>query len=175
MNARVNHLTTSATAESRLVLSLFPGVGLLDRGFELAGFCVVRGPDLLWGGDIRKFTPPPGVFAGVIGGPPCQDFSREFRKNPTGYGLTMLQEFSRCVLAADPVWWLMENVAGVPDLIISGYSHQRIDVYAFEFGLKQRRLRYIQFGHRDNKVLTVPRETAVPPSTILLRMTLFLR
>jgi site-specific DNA-cytosine methylase len=26
-----------------LVLSLFPGIGLLDRAFEEAGFCVVRG------------------------------------------------------------------------------------------------------------------------------------
>ena len=54
-----------------LVLSLFPGIGLLDRAFELEGFCVVRGPDLLWGGDIKTFHPPAGVFDGVIGGPPC--------------------------------------------------------------------------------------------------------
>ena len=33
----------SQAAVSRLVLSLFPGAGLLDRGFEQAGFCVVRG------------------------------------------------------------------------------------------------------------------------------------
>lgn len=26
-----------------------------DKGFELEGFCVVRGPDLLWGGDVRLF------------------------------------------------------------------------------------------------------------------------
>lgn len=34
----------------RLILSLFPGIGLLDRAFEECGFCVVRGPDILWGG-----------------------------------------------------------------------------------------------------------------------------
>ena len=44
--------------------------------FEEEGFCVVRGPDLLWGGDIRRFHPPAGRFDGVIGGPPCQAFSR---------------------------------------------------------------------------------------------------
>lgn len=33
-----------------LVLSLFPGIGLLDMAFEEEGFTVVRGPDLLWGG-----------------------------------------------------------------------------------------------------------------------------
>jgi DNA (cytosine-5)-methyltransferase 1 len=42
-----------------LVLSLFPGIGLLDMAFEEEGFCVVRGPDLLWGGDIRSFRPHP--------------------------------------------------------------------------------------------------------------------
>lgn len=55
-----------------LVLSLFPGIGLLDMAFEAEGFCVVRGPDLLWGGDIKRFHPPAGRFDGVIGGPPCQ-------------------------------------------------------------------------------------------------------
>lgn len=40
-----------------LVLSLFPGIGLLDMAFELEGNCVVRGPDVLWGGDIRTFHP----------------------------------------------------------------------------------------------------------------------
>lgn len=59
-----------------LILSLFPGIGLLDMAFEEQGFCVVRGPDALWGGDIHTFYPPPGRFDGVIGGPPCQSFSR---------------------------------------------------------------------------------------------------
>lgn len=36
-----------------LVLSLFPGIGLLDRAFEDEGACIVRGPDLLWGGVAR--------------------------------------------------------------------------------------------------------------------------
>ncbi len=53
-----------------LVLSLFPGLGLLDMAFEQAGFCVVRGPDVLWGGDVRRFHPPAGRFEGVIGGRP---------------------------------------------------------------------------------------------------------
>ncbi len=34
---------------TQLVLSVFPGIDLLGRGFEAEGFCVVRGPDLLWG------------------------------------------------------------------------------------------------------------------------------
>jgi hypothetical protein len=54
-----------AEGMSGLVLSLFPGIGLLDMAFEEEGFCVVRGPDLLWGGDIKNFHPPRGKFNGV--------------------------------------------------------------------------------------------------------------
>lgn len=43
-----------------LVLSIFPGIGLLDRAFEEEGFCIVRGPDLLWGGGTSVSTPQRG-------------------------------------------------------------------------------------------------------------------
>ena len=159
--ANVNRQANPSAVKSQLIISLFPGIGLLDRGFEAAGFTVLRGPDQLWGGDIRHFTPPRGVAAGIIGGPPCQDFSAARRDEPTGNGLVMLEEFTRCVLAADPDWWLMENVARVPDWQISGYSWQRLDLRASEFGLKQSRLRHIQFGHRDGLVLAIRRGATV--------------
>lgn len=92
-----------------LVLSLFPGIGLLDMAFELEGFCVVRGPDLLWGGDVRRFHPPAGKFDGVIGGPPCKGESTLARLNRKP-GESMAAEFFRCVEEAEPVWWVMEAV-----------------------------------------------------------------
>lgn len=101
-----------------LVLSLFPGIGLLDMAFELEGFTVVRGPDVLWGGDIRRFHPPAGKFDGVIGGPPCQMFSRMahmVRHNglQPKFG-NLIPEFERCVLDARPTWFIMENVPDAP-------------------------------------------------------------
>ncbi len=39
-----------------LVLSLFPGVGLLDRAFSSSGFIVVQAQDKLTGGGIREFA-----------------------------------------------------------------------------------------------------------------------
>lgn len=140
-----------------LILSLFPGIDLLGMGFEQAGFCVVRGPDRIFGGDIRAFIPPVGVFAGIIGGPPCQDFSKSRRAAPTGYGTAMLDEFARVVMQAEPQWWLMENVPQVPDVTIKGYSWQRIDLRANEFGLTQSRLRHFQYGNRDNVPLILRR------------------
>lgn len=139
------------------VLSLFPGIDMLGLGFELAGFCVVRGPDPIFGGDIRKFNPSSGIFNGVIGGPPCQDFSKKRRSEPTGYGDEMLYQFERVVLSASPDWWLMENVPTVPDVKIHGYSWQRLDLRANEFGLTQSRLRHFQFGSRDQARIIVGR------------------
>lgn len=139
-----------------LVLSLFPGIDLLGRGFEDEGFCVVRGPDPLWGGDVRSFTPPAYVFHGVIGGPPCQDFSKARRSAPTGHGQAMLDEFVRCVEQAAPSWFLMENVPGVPDIEVRGYRLQRLDLRANEVGLRQRRLRHFQFGRSLGAALMLP-------------------
>jgi DNA (cytosine-5)-methyltransferase 1 len=136
-------------AASHLILSLFPGAGLLDRGFEQAGFCVVRGPDTLLGQPIEDFHAPAGHFAGVIGGPPCQDFSRARRAPPTGHGVRMLSEFARVVTEAQPLWWLIENVPQVPALHVAGYTVQRFNCFAYEFGLKQRRNRCFQFGSQD--------------------------
>jgi DNA (cytosine-5)-methyltransferase 1 len=109
-----------------LVLSLFPGIGLLDSAFELEGFCVVRGPDVLWGGDIRNFHPPAGKFDGVIGGPPCQCFSRlanivrhNGRKPKFG---NLIPEFQRCVAEAKPTWFVMENVREAPLPEVAGYG-----------------------------------------------------
>ncbi|TSA54218.1 MAG: hypothetical protein D4R38_02660 [Dehalococcoidia bacterium] len=150
-------------ATDMFVLSLFPGIDLLGRGFEEVGYCVVRGPDLLWGGDVRNFHPPAGIFDGVIGGSPCQDFSKARRSAPTGYGLNMLIEFTRVIIEAEPTWWLLENVPTVPDVTVPGYTVQRLDLNANECGSTQNRLRHFQFGSLHGLVLVPPR--ASPPAT----------
>lgn len=110
---------------SELVLSVFPGIDLLGRAFEESGYCVVRGPDVLWGGDIRTFHPPAGVFEGVIGGPPCQAFSSmskllEAQGNGTKFG-NLIPEFERVVSQAQPAWFVMENVPAAPMPNVAGY------------------------------------------------------
>lgn len=109
---------------SGLVLSLFPGIGLLDMAFEEQGFCVVRGPDLLWGGDIGRFHPPAGRFDGVIGGPPCQ-FASALRHHIEHRGDAVAEnripEFERVVRQSRPAWFLMENVVGAPLPVVDGY------------------------------------------------------
>lgn len=108
-----------------LVLSLFPGIGLLDHAFELEGFCVVRGPDVLWGGDVRRFHPPAGRFDGVIGGPPCQAFSRManiVRAKGFETAPNLIPEYERVVSEAQPEWFVMENVPQAPSPVIDGFA-----------------------------------------------------
>lgn len=141
-----------------LILSLFPGIGLLDMAFELESFCVVRGPDVLWGGDIRRFHAPAGRFDGIIGGPPCQMFSSlarlvEANGHKTRFG-NLIPEFERCVREAAPLWFLMENVEAAPVPSIAGYGIRPIildnSMLAGDdgFGQEQRRVRRFSFGLR---------------------------
>ena len=144
---------------SNLVLSLFPGIGLLDRAFELEGFCIVRGPDLIWGGDIRTFHPPAGVFAGVIGGPPCQSFSalahlvKAWGREPR-FG-NLIPEFERCVTEAQPEWFVMENVPGAPLPVVEGYQVHAQLLNNRWLGEEQNRVRRISFGTRDGQRLNI--------------------
>jgi DNA (cytosine-5)-methyltransferase 1 len=131
------------------VLSLFPGIDLLGKGFEEEAFCVLRGPDPIFGGSIESFFPWPKQFCGIIAGPPCQDFSRARRCPPTGNGNRMIGELARCIGDAKPDWWLVENVAGVPDVEITGYRVQRFFLNARDCGCVQHRHRYFQFGSLD--------------------------
>jgi len=69
----------------------------------------------------------------------------------------MLAEYIRIVTECDPVWWVLENVPGVPDVEIAGYVVQRFNLFASEFGVRQRRNRAIQFGYRDGLKLVLSR------------------
>jgi DNA (cytosine-5)-methyltransferase 1 len=149
-----------------LVLSLFPGIGLLDMAFEEAGFCVVRGPDVLWGGDVRRFQPPAGRFNGIIGGPPCQPFSQLVHMvRANGYEPkheNLIPEFERIVEEAQPDWFIMEEVRGAPLPKVPGYGIHAQMVNARHVGSTQNRERRISFGTRDALTLRLPTETFEP-------------
>ncbi len=141
----------------RLVLSVFPGIDLLGRAFEEEGFCVVRGPDLIFGGDIRAFHPPTGVFDGIIGGPPCQCFSILKRLNPHAgekHG-NLIPEFERIVAEARPRWFLMENVTTAPLPSVLGYVSQPFILNNRWVGGVQERQRLFVFGTPGGRCLQV--------------------
>jgi DNA (cytosine-5)-methyltransferase 1 len=137
----------------QLVLSLFPGIGLLDRAFEEEGFCVVRGPDVLWGGDVNRFNPSVGKFDGIIGGPPCQAFSslaylNRSKGHEPKFG-NLIPEFERVVFEAEPEWFIMENVPAAPEPEVDGYVVQSFTMVDSECGGMTSRKRTISFGAAD--------------------------
>jgi len=141
---------------NNLVLSIFPGIDLLGRAFEEEGYCVVRGPDPLWGGDIKSFHPPAGVFEGVIGGPPCQIFSKLRWLNPDAIGKrhgNLIPEFCRVVKEVNPGWWLMENVKGAQSPEVKGYRVEMLELDNLWFGGLAPRRRKFWFGSRQGLTL----------------------
>jgi DNA (cytosine-5)-methyltransferase 1 len=140
---------------SQLILSTFSGIGLLDKAFRGRGFVVVSAGDIIYGQDIREFRGIKGRFDGVIGGSPCQDYSG-LKRNKGTYSDEMIEEYIRVVKECNPAWWLLENVKGVPDIKIDGYSHQRIDINQGWYS-EVSRLRHIQFGSKNNLFLNIPR------------------
>lgn len=140
------------------VLSLFPGLELLDRAFRAEGFFVVAGPDRLLGGDIREFHAPAGRFDGVIGGSPCQSFSA-LANLVRAKGLeprfgNLVPEFERVVAEAQPLWFLHENVPRAPIPRPAGYAVQPFTVCNSSIegedglGQEQERVRTFAFGVR---------------------------
>jgi DNA (cytosine-5)-methyltransferase 1 len=104
------------------------------------------------------------LFDGVIGGSPCQDFSRARRSPTTGDGRAMLGEFLRVVAVARSKWFLLENVPGVPDVELDGYTVQRIDVDQGWWSGTRRR-RHIQFG-RHKSILSTSQPLDIPRGKI---------
>lgn len=152
-----------------LVLSIFPGIDLLGRSAEEVGFTVVRGPDVLWGGDIRQFHVPAGVFGGIIGGPPCQSFSRlvhlvRHNGHEPRFG-NLIPEFERCVEEGQPPWFLMENVPEAPVPQVKGYWPARLLMLNSRWvGMEQNRLRRFCFGMRYDYE---PRSLDVSPDIVI--------
>ncbi len=135
----------------QLVLSLFPGIDLLGRAFEEvwgSDICVVRGPDVIFGGDIRGWHVPPGKFDGVIGGPPCTWWSTASniaKARGQKVGPDLIPDFIRCVRECHPRWFVMENVQRAPVPQVPGYTVWSRMVNDLWFGGIQGRKRRISF------------------------------
>jgi DNA (cytosine-5)-methyltransferase 1 len=146
-------------ATEGFVLSVFPGIDLLGRAFDEEGYCVVRGPDVIWGGDVRTFHPPAGVFEGVIGGPPCQAFSAlrhlvRHNGHEPRFG-NLIPEFERVVSEARPAWFVMEEVRDAPVPEVDGYVTKTMLVRDRWVGGLQPRARRISFGTPNGRELDI--------------------
>jgi len=106
----------------------------------------------LWGGNIKAFHPPVGKFDGVIGGPPCQAFSRLvhiIRAKGQTPAPNLIPEFERVVNEAAPEWFLMENVPAAPEPWPNGYNTSSRFLNNRAFGQEQNRQRRFTFGSKN--------------------------
>lgn len=134
-NEVLKRVTEKPTLQGVLVLELFPGAGLFGKAFEALGAVVVRGPDILYGGDIRDFKGIPHRFDGIIGGPPCQFASRAAISGTKA--INLIPEFVRLIEECQPTWAVMENVrearpyapqwdySFIRDWDCGGFTHRR--------------------------------------------------
>lgn len=193
------------------VVSLYTGCGGLDYGFEAAGFSTRVGiefdPDCCetislnrdWPmicSDIHDVSSDEIMRVGklrvgetdvLIGGPPCQPFSKSSywvhgdSKRLDDPRATTLHAYMRCVEDLLPKVFLLENVHGIN---YSGKEEgfellrnltQKINkkhgtsyklswkvLNAADYGVPQLRVRFFLIAHRDGKEFTFPLATHVP-------------
>ena len=171
-----------------LAFDLFSGAGGLSLGFEQAGFDVAGAIDVdpvhcaihrrnfpdspVFAAGVDQVDPVailaaaglnPGDLSVVIGGPPCQGFSLIGKRAVDDARNTLIFHFLRFVAAAQPRYFVFENVPG----IASGAARQYLDVFcdealalgyaverpirilrAVDFGVPQDRRRVFVLGRR---------------------------
>jgi DNA (cytosine-5)-methyltransferase 1 len=194
---------TTTTGDARpIVVELFAGAGGLSLGFEQSGFRIALAveSDPRTGltyqhnhpsvdfieEEVNKLDPvdcleriglEKGELAALIGGPPCQGFSESNRRtrtldNPRNHYYV---EFFRFLAAMRPLWFVLENVAGLKTLasglllkdILSrgrnaGYAVEVLDLDAAEFGVPQVRRRIFVVGCRARMPVLPPVKTHGP-------------
>jgi DNA (cytosine-5)-methyltransferase 1 len=189
------------------VLSFFTGGGLLDIGFEKAGF------DIVWGNEFnpqfaeffhagysswrisenlepvdhyietksienlrtidilsRAFPGTVPDFFGMIGGPPCPDFSNGgLHRGSEGDRGKLSRTFIDLVCELKPTFFVMENVSGLLNikkhraylselenkLIKFGYCIEKKVLNALEFGVPQHRERLFLVGIQKQILQTI--------------------
>jgi len=119
------------------VLDLFAGCGGLSKGFELAGFNIIAGNDILdhAGETYKRNHQNTKFFLGditdegmkkqiisymrekgcdvIVGGPPCQAYSMAGLRDPNDPRGKLFEEYVEIVKELQPKIFVMENVKGI--------------------------------------------------------------
>ncbi|MEG9329167.1 DNA cytosine methyltransferase [Salinimicrobium catena] len=175
------------------LLSFFSGGGFLDMGFKMAGFEIAFSTELdkdfaqfykegmsSWSGVEKKISAIADInnlrseylqgFVkhpfGIIGGPPCQDFSIRGSKNGfSGIRGTLTYSYYEKIMDLQPDFFLMENVPGlvllkktkdsfnaILNLFREDYLISCKRLNSLEYGLPQSRERLFVFGMKKSRV-----------------------
>jgi len=170
------------------LVDLFSGCGGFGLGGELAGFHSVVAVDLepklqsayklnfpntrTVTGDLSTMDDEAWKLLlkdievdGVIGGPPCQGYSRQGHSNPEDQRRTLLHHFFRNVNIIKPKFFIMENVEGLMDkknkYELDNALETVDDCYtvlkpfiadASEYGAPTKRRRVVVVGYDKNRM-----------------------
>lgn len=101
------------TRSRRIVLDLCGGTGAWSQPYREAGYDVRV---VTWPDDVRTFVPP-GRVHGILGAPPCAQFSIARNGHPEierdfVEGMACVNAILRIVLQTKPQWWCVENPSG---------------------------------------------------------------
>lgn len=118
--------------------------------------------------DVRNLSGCRGDFegiTGIIGGPPCQAWSRRnIRKVVDDPRAQLVDEYMRVVEEVYPQFFVVENVVGIPkatkDKVVAqgkalGYQIASACLNASHYGAAQTRRRWICIGTRGNTLNTI--------------------
>lgn len=169
------------------IIDLFCGCGGLSLGFEQAGFEMAYAIDMWQAAintynynhkekvaecrDIHELTneklrelKASGEIVGVIGGPPCQGFSKVGTRDVNDPRNHLYLEYCRVVEEVSPDFFVLENVSGLLTLckgmfkedIIKrfsdlGYTVEYKEVCAADYGVPQNRHRVFFVGMKKGK------------------------
>ncbi|MFA5408285.1 MAG: DNA cytosine methyltransferase [Bacilli bacterium] len=126
--------------------------------------------------DIRNLTGARGDWegiTGIIGGPPCQAWSRRnIRQDPADPRALLLDEYLRIVEEVSPRFFVLENVTTVPRAAKEaitrkakalGYTVRSSCLNAADYGAAQTRRRWIAIGTRGRTIREIRK---VQPRTV---------
>ncbi len=170
------------------VIDLFCGCGGLGLGAELSGFRALAAVDIdetlqsayrlnfpqatVFKADIAVIDAAAWRFMlngkrpdGIVGGPPCQGFSRIGKRNREDPRNTLIGHYFRHIKLLRPKFFLMENVEGLLDAgnieclmeALDGLANEYsvigpMIVDASEYGAPTKRKRVVVVGYRPDEV-----------------------
>lgn len=178
------------------VIDLFCGVGGFSLGAARAGFNLIGAIDWdrhamqmhklnfplvphlqedilqLNGADIKTRLDIKGDIDGIIGGPPCQGFSRMGHQNVEDTRNTLFNKFFELVNQLQPKFFLAENVLGILDeqnrpIITEALNHVRNDyiilnpviLRASDYGVPTTRTRVFFCGYQRDRMNAIEQES----------------
>ncbi len=185
-------------SEKNTIVDLFSGCGGFALGAELAGFNIAIAVDIdrnlqssykrnfpnthVITGDLTTMDEESWrvalngeIIDGVIGGPPCQGYSRMGKNEPSDPRRTLLGHFFRTVNIIKPKFFVMENVEGLVDkgnieelkkaISILDSSYTVISPFivdASNYGAPTKRKRVVVIGYNSKEMGHISMQDILP-------------